>query len=154
MRIERFWDAIFFATLSEELSAQVTFAIHYLPLPERHSSKSVAITREAAAHRSQIEVSCERKFETHAKWGESHESRAPFFHQFAEEIGLEQSEHDVTVADLATAERVQSDLDAGQAFDGNATSVFFLNERIVPHPQVEPIRALVLAHDLQVILIQ
>lgn len=117
--------------LREEFSGQVTFAFRYFPLPGHFNSTNAAVAVEAAAQQGQLEPMYQRMFETQAEWGEAQESRAPLFRQFAEELGLDLAEYDAAVADPATAERVQSDFDAGVALGVSSTPTFFVNDQMV-----------------------
>jgi len=68
-----------------------------------------------------------RMFETQAEWGEQQTSQADLFRSFAEDLGLDLAAYDDAIADPSTQERVQQDLDDGQALGVQGTPTFFLD---------------------------
>jgi len=113
--------------LREQFAGEITYVVRYFPLPGHFNSKNAAIAAEAAAKQGRFEDMYHRLFETQAEWGEAQESRADLFRGFAEEIGLDMAAYDEAVADPATAERVELDLNEGQALGVSSTPTFFVD---------------------------
>ena len=73
-----------------------------------------------------------RLFQTQAQWGEAQESRANLFRGFAVELGLDMAAFDEAVADPATAQRVEFDVDEGERLGVSSTPTFFIDgEQVV-----------------------
>lgn len=84
-----------------------------LPLPGHHNSGNAAVAGEAAAQHGYFGAMYQRMFETEAEWGERQTSEAARFRGFAEELGLDMAAYDAAIANPATLERVEHDLNAG-----------------------------------------
>jgi len=91
--------------LREEFAGEVTFAFRYFPLPGHTNSVNAAIAVEAAAQQGRLEDMFARMYETQIEWGESQESKAALFRQFAGELGLDLVAYDAAVAAPETLER-------------------------------------------------
>lgn len=113
--------------LRGKFDGEITYVIRYFPLPGHLNSKNAAIAVEAAAQQGRLEDMYHRLFETQSQWGEAQESRADLFRGFAEELGLDMAAFDDAVADPATAERVQFDLDEGEQLGVSSTPSFFID---------------------------
>ncbi|ECH9476837.1 disulfide bond formation protein DsbA, partial [Salmonella enterica subsp. enterica] len=113
--------------LRGKFDGEITYVIRYFPLPGHLNSKNAAIAAEAAAQQGRLEDMYHRLFETQSQWGEAQESRADLFRGFAEELGLDMAAFDDAVADPATAERVQFDLDEGEQLGVSSTPSFFID---------------------------
>ena len=74
--------------LRKEFAGEVTFAFRYFPLPGHVNSTTAALAVEAAAQQGKLEAMFARMYETQAEWGESQESKADLFRQYADELGL------------------------------------------------------------------
>lgn len=127
--------------LREDFEGEVTFAFLYFPLPGHVNSTTAALAVEAAAQQGKLEEMYARMFETQAEWGESQESKADLFRQYAEELGLDLLEYDMAVAAPETLERVKADFEAGVALGVQSTPTFFLNERPVQLASFDDLRA-------------
>lgn len=127
--------------LREDFAGEVTFAFRYFPLPSHVNSVNAALAVEAAAQQGKLEEMFARMFETQIEWGESQESRAGLFRQYAEEIGLDLAEYDAAITAPETLERVRADFDAGVALGVQSTPTFFLNDRPVQLSSFEDLRA-------------
>jgi protein-disulfide isomerase len=127
--------------LREDFEGEVTFAFRYFPLPGHVNSTTAALAVEAAAQQGKLEEMYARMFETQAEWGESQESKADLFRQYAEELGLDLLEYDMAVAAPETLERVKADFEAGVALGVQSTPTFFLNERPVQLASFDDLRA-------------
>jgi protein-disulfide isomerase len=127
--------------LREDFAGEVTFAFRYFPLPSHVNSVNAALAVEAAAQQGKLEEMFARMFETQIEWGESQESRAGLFRQYAEEIGLDLAEYDAAITAPETLERVKADFDAGVALGVQSTPTFFLNDRPVQLSSFEDLRA-------------
>lgn len=131
----------FIEQLREEYAGRVTFVVRYFPIPSHQNSGNAAVAVEAAAQQGEFEAMYNKMFETQASWGESQESKASLFRQFAQEIGLDLAAYDAAVADPATAERVQFDFDAGRDLGVQGTPTLFVNgEKLAPE-STDDIRA-------------
>ncbi|GAA1743865.1 DsbA family protein [Microcella frigidaquae] len=126
--------------LREEFAGEVTFAFRYFPLPGHTNSVNAAIAVEAAAQQGRLEDMFARMYETQIEWGESQESKAALFRQFAGELGLDLVAYDAAVAAPETLERVMADFDAGVALGVQSTPTFFLNDRPVQLSSFDDLR--------------
>ena len=86
-----------------------------------------------------------RMYETQAEWGESQESKADLFRQYADELGLNLVEYDAAVAAPETLERVKVDFDGGVALGVESTPTFFLNDRPLRLTSFDDLRAAIKA---------
>lgn len=118
--------------LREKFDGEITYVIRYFPLPGHFNSKNAAIAAEAAAQQGRLEDMYHRLFQTQAQWGEAQESRADMFRGFAEELGLDMAAFDEAVADPATAQRVEFDVNEGERLGVSSTPTFFIDgEQVV-----------------------
>lgn len=118
--------------LREKFDGEITYVIRYFPLPGHFNSKNAAIAAEAAAQQGRLEDMYHRLFQTQAQWGEAQESRANMFRGFAVELGLDMAAFDEAVADPATAQRVEFDVDEGERLGVSSTPTFFIDgEQVV-----------------------
>jgi protein-disulfide isomerase len=126
--------------LREDFAGEVTFAFRYFPLPGHVNSTTAALAVEAAAQQGKLEEMFARMYETQAEWGESQDSKAGLFRQYAEELGLNLEQYDAAVAAPETLERVKSDFDDGIANGVQSTPTFFLNNRPVELTSFDDLR--------------
>ena len=117
--------------LRKEFEGEITYVVRYFPLQGHFNSKNAAIAAEAAAQQGQFEDMYHQLFESQAEWGEAKDSRADLFRGFAEEIGLDMAAFDAAVADPATAERVEVDVNEGLALGVTGTPTFFVDGEMV-----------------------
>jgi protein-disulfide isomerase len=127
--------------LREDYAGRVTFVVRYFPIPAHQNSTNAAVAVEAAAQQDRFEEMYTTMFETQASWGESQESKAPLFREFAAEIGLDLAAYDAAVADPATLERVQFDFDAGRNLGVQGTPTLFINGEKLTLESVDDLRA-------------
>lgn len=131
--------------LRKEFAGEVTFAFLYFPLPGHVNSTTAALAVEAAAQQGKLEAMFARMYETQAEWGESQESKADLFRQYADELGLNLVEYDAAVAAPETLERVKVDFDGGVALGVESTPTFFLNDRPLRLTSFDDLRAAIKA---------
>lgn len=113
--------------LREKYDGEITYVVRYFPLPGHLNSKNAAVAAEAAAQQDRFEDMYHRLFETQTQWGEAQDSRADLFRSFAEELGLDMAAFDESVADPATADRVELDLNEGEQLGVSSTPTFFID---------------------------
>lgn len=113
--------------IREQYAGQINYVIRYFPIESHANAMNAALAVEAAAQQGQIEDMYHRMFETQTQWGEQQASQADLFRTFAEDLDLDLAAYDEAVADPATLERVQQDLDDGQALGVQGTPTFFLD---------------------------
>lgn len=119
--------------LRDEYGDRVSFVARYFPLPGHANAMNAAIAVEAAAQQDAFEDMYHLMFVTQPEWGERQDSQAHVFRMFAQELDLDLDAYDQAVADPATRERVEIDLNDGQALGVTGTPTFFLNdERLQP----------------------
>lgn len=113
--------------LREQYAGEITYVVRYFPLPGHANSTNAAIAAEAAAQQGRFEDMYHRLFETQGEWGESQVSRADVFRTYAEDLGLDMDAYDASVADPATAARVEADFADGRALGVSSTPTFFID---------------------------
>ncbi|MBD3778045.1 MAG: thioredoxin domain-containing protein [Micrococcales bacterium] len=113
--------------IREQYAGQINYVIRYFPIASHANAMNAALAVEAAAQQGQVEDMYHRMFETQAEWGEQQTSQAELFRSFAEDLGLDLAAYDDAIADPSTQERVQQDLDDGQALGVQGTPTFFLD---------------------------
>ncbi|WP_194421563.1 thioredoxin domain-containing protein [Microbacterium abyssi] len=113
--------------LREKYDGEITYVVRYFPLPGHFNSKNAAIAAEAAAQQDRFEDMYHRLFETQTQWGEAQDSRADLFRSFAEELGLDMAAFDEAVANPATADRVELDVNEGDRLGVSSTPTFFVD---------------------------
>ncbi|MEY5004804.1 MAG: hypothetical protein RLZZ594_834, partial [Actinomycetota bacterium] len=82
-----------------------------------------------------------RMYETQSEWGESQESKANLFRQYAERLGLDLVKYDADVAAVETLERIEADFQDGVALGVQSTPSFFLNDQPVQLTSFDDLRA-------------
>ena len=133
----------FVEQLREEYDGRVTFVARYFPLPGHANGQNAALAVEAAAQQDQFEAMYQRMYETQSEWGEQQESKADLFRTFAEDLGLDLDAYDTAIADTATLERVQKDMDDGLALGVQSTPTFFLNGEQIQPATTDEFKALI-----------
>lgn len=113
--------------IREQYAGRINYVIRYFPIASHANAMNAALAVEAAAQQGQVEDMYHRMFETQAEWGEQQTSQADLFRSFAEDLGLDLAAYDDAIADPSTQERVQQDLDDGQALGVQGTPTFFLD---------------------------
>ena len=113
--------------LRTKYDGKINYVIRYFPLPGHLNSKNAAVAAEAGAQQGQLEGMYRKLFETQTEWAEAQESRADVFRGFAEQLGLDMAAYDRAVADPATAERVDLDVNDGQALGVDSTPTFYVD---------------------------
>lgn len=113
--------------LKEEFGDRITFVSRHYPLPFHRNANSAALAAEAAAQQGKYGHMHARLFESQPQWGDSQDSQAPLFRDFARELGLDLAAYDAAVADHRTAEKIQRDIADGKALGVNGTPTFFLD---------------------------
>ena len=110
-----------------DYAGEINYVVRYFPLPGHFNSTNAALAAEAAAQQGEFESMYQRLFETQTQWGEQQISHADLFRTFAEELGLDMAAYDAAIADPATQERVEQDLNDGRYLDVTGTPTFFLD---------------------------
>jgi len=113
--------------LRAEYEGEINYVVRYFPLPGHFNSMNAAVAAEAAAQQGQFEAMYQRLFESQTQWGEQQTSRAELFRSFAEDLSLDMAAYDAAVADPATQQRVEQDLNDGKYRDVSGTPTFFLD---------------------------
>lgn len=101
--------------IRQRYAGQITFAIRYFPIASNVSSDAAALAAEAAAQQGQLDAMYTMLFDTRAQWAATPTSEAARFRGFAEQLGLDMAAYDAAVASQATADRIEFDVQAGQA---------------------------------------
>lgn len=113
--------------LKKEYGDRITFVHRYFPLPGHRNSGTAALAVEAAAQQGKYEQMAAKMFDTQPQWGERKDSQAALFRAFAQDLGLDMTQYDATVADEKTQERIRKDVNDGTALGVTGTPTFFLN---------------------------
>ncbi|MEU6248203.1 thioredoxin domain-containing protein [Glycomyces sp. NPDC047010] len=130
--------------LREEFKGEIDYVLRYFPLPGHGNAMPAALAAEAAANQDELEAMYHLMFTTQSEWGEQQTDQSAVFAGFAEEIGLDMERFRADVADPATAERVQRDVDDGIALGVQGTPTIFIGgERFEDQPSFENLKAAV-----------
>ena len=113
--------------LKKEYGDRITFVNRYFPLPGHRNSGTAALAVEAAAQQGKYQQMYTKMFDTQPQWGEKQDSQAALFRSFAQELGLDMTKYDATVAAEATKDRIRKDIADGKALGVTGTPTFFLN---------------------------
>lgn len=113
--------------LRDRYRGDITYVIRYFPLPGHLNSTNAAIAAQAAADQGKLEEMYRMLFDTQTEWGESTDSKAALFRSFAEQIGLDMTAYDASVASPETAARVEFDLNEGRRLGVDSTPTFFVD---------------------------
>lgn len=87
---------------------------------------NAAVAVESAAQQDAYEGMNKKMFETQIQWGESTDNKSALLRTYAEDLGLDMTVYDATVADPATEERVKLHIADGKALGVIGTQTFFL----------------------------
>lgn len=128
--------------LKEEYGDRITFVQRYFPLPGHQNSGTAALAVQAAAQQGKYEQMAALIFETQPQWGNKNDSQAALFRIFAQELGLDMTRYDATIADERTQNRIRKDVSDGIALGVNGTPSFFLNGKKVTLKSEEQFRKL------------
>jgi protein-disulfide isomerase len=118
--------------IREEYAGRINLVIRYFPLAGHSNSENAARAVEAAANQGAFEEMYKKMYETQKEWGESQDSKADLFVEFARELGLDEARFMADVDDPATAERVAKDQKDGIGLGVQGTPTIFLNEEELP----------------------
>lgn len=113
--------------LRAEYAGEITYVVRYFPLPGHVNAMNAAVAVEAAAQQGRFEDMYHLLFRTQAEWGEASTPDPAVFRAYAQELGLDMASYDRAVADPATTERVNRDVEDGRALGITGTPTFFLN---------------------------
>lgn len=113
--------------LREDYKGQINYVIRYFPIPSHFNAMNAAIAVEAAAQQGRVEDMYHKMYETQTTWSEQQVSKADLFRTFAEELGLDMAAYDAAVADPATQQRVEADMNEGRQMGVEGTPTFFLD---------------------------
>ncbi|UGS27253.1 thioredoxin domain-containing protein [Microbacterium resistens] len=113
--------------LRAEYAGEITYVVRYFPLPGHVNAMNAAVAVEAAAQQGRFEDMYHQLFRTQAEWGEAPAPDPAVFRAYAQELGLDMASYDRAVADPATTERVNRDVEDGRALGITGTPTFFLN---------------------------
>ncbi|UVJ40205.1 DsbA family protein [Arthrobacter sp. CJ23] len=128
--------------LKKEFGDRITFISRNYPLPFHRNATPAALATEAAARQDKYGQMHTRLFDTQPQWGDSQDSQAPLFRNFARELGLDLAAYDAAVADPRAAERIQRDVADGKALGVNGTPTFFLDGKKLTLTSAEQFRQL------------
>ncbi|HTU15235.1 MAG TPA: DsbA family protein [Solirubrobacterales bacterium] len=118
--------------IREEYDGRINFVVRYFPLAGHGNGENAARAVEAAARQDAFEPMYKKMYETQSEWGESQESKAELFVEFARELGLDEARFVADVNDPKTAERVAKDQKDGIGLGVQGTPTIFLNEEELP----------------------
>ena len=95
--------------IREEYDGRINLAIRYFPLGGHQNGMNAALAVEAASKQGALEDMYIKMYETQAEWGESPNSKADLFAEYAQELGLDMDQFEADVNDPATRKRVEKD---------------------------------------------
>ena len=105
----------------------ITYGVRYFPLQGHVNAVPAALAAEAAAQQDRFKEMFDLLFQRQSEWSGAGGETPEVFREYAEELGLDMDAYDAAVADVATADRVAADYDAGVAAGVRGTPSFFVN---------------------------
>lgn len=132
--------------LLEEFGEEIIVVNRYFPLVGHRNAMNAALAVEAAGRQGKYFEMHDLLFEKQADWIGQQFSNRDLFDQYALELGLEMEQYKRDLDSPEVRERVQRDLESGQALGVNSTPTFFLNGERIPNPRsLEDFRTLIKA---------
>ncbi|KQY55365.1 disulfide bond formation protein DsbA [Aeromicrobium sp. Root495] len=133
----------FVEQLRQRYEGRVTFVLRYFPIPSHTNANNAAYAVESAARQGKLEAMYKKMYDTQAEWGESQDSKAALFRQFAQDLGLDMARYDADVASPDVAARIERDVADGRRLGVSGTPTFYLNgQRLAPSTTEEFIEAI------------
>lgn len=123
--------------LRQTYAGRVTFVARYFPLDAHANARPAARAVEAAARQGQFEAMYQRMYETQTEWGEQQVPQDGVFRGFAADLGLDLRQWDADYVSPEVEQRIQADVDDGNALGVTGTPTFFLNGQIFEPKSVE-----------------
>ena len=118
--------------IREEYDGRINLAIRYFPLGGHQNGMNAALAVEAASKQGALEDMYIKMYETQAEWGESPNSKADLFAEYAQELGLDMDQFEADVNDPATRKRVEKDQADGVGLGVQGTPTIYLNGEELP----------------------
>ncbi|HMX71365.1 MAG TPA: thioredoxin domain-containing protein, partial [Solirubrobacterales bacterium] len=111
---------------------RINLAIRYFPLGGHQNGMNAALAVEAASKQGALEDMYIKMYETQAEWGESPNSKADLFAEYAQELGLDMDQFEADVKDPETRKRVEKDQADGVGLGVQGTPTIYLNGEELP----------------------
>lgn len=121
--------------LASEFPDDLRIVTRYFPLPGHRNGLPAALAVEAAAQQGKYWEMHDILYENQRVWGEKAIATPDVFEAYAQEIGLDIERFKRDVASESTLERVNRDLESGDALGNQGTPSFFLNGQRLPNPR-------------------
>ena len=118
--------------IREEYDGRINLAIRYFPLGGHQNGMNAALAVEAASKQGALEDMYIKMYETQAEWGESPNSKADLFAEYAQELGLDMDQFEADVNDPATRKRVEKEQADGVGLGVQGTPTIYLNGEELP----------------------
>ncbi|HNC15898.1 MAG TPA: thioredoxin domain-containing protein [Solirubrobacterales bacterium] len=118
--------------IREEYDGRINLAIRYFPLGGHQNGMNAALAVEAASKQGALEDMYIKMYETQAEWGESPNSKADLFAEYAQELGLDMDQFEADVKDPETRKRVEKDQADGVGLGVQGTPTIYLNGEELP----------------------
>lgn len=118
--------------LHEEYKDKVTFVVRYFPLPGHKKSRLAATVADAAGKQGKFWEMHDMLFDNQGEWGNeasnvSDETTKEIFLKYAQELNLDTEKITQAYEDKSIADKIQRDINDGNAVGVNGTPTFFIN---------------------------
>jgi protein-disulfide isomerase len=112
--------------LRQTYKGQITFVFRNFPLPMHQNAKAAAEAAEAAGAQGKYFEMYNLLYSNQDKWGETNHAM-DYFMEYAKDLKLDTDKFKSDVTNNKYANKIQKDIDDGNALSVNATPTFFIN---------------------------
>lgn len=110
----------------EDYKDKIFFVFRHFPLPQHKNAKLAGLVGEAAGAQGKFWQMYDMLYENQSEWGESSKPM-DFFTKYAQDLGLNVDKLKEDIKKDALANKMQRDLDDGNAVGVNSTPTFYVN---------------------------
>ena len=116
--------------------SRIRFIFRQFPLSMHDKAYDAAVAAEAAGMQGKFWQMQDQLFTNHATWASPSANSRQLWTEYAQKIGLDIPRWENDMAGLGTKERVNQDMQRGKALNVGSTPSVFINNQLVPHPEV------------------
>ena len=121
--------------LEEEFAEELQVVKRYYPLPGHRNGLPAALAVEAAARQGKYNEMHDLLFVEQGIWGEKPTADMAIFEEYAKELSLDLDQFKEDVSSQSVMDRVQRDVESGDALGNTGTPSFYLNGEKIQNPR-------------------